>query len=68
MNTSIQTDTWISRIVIALVLILVASVAGILILMVMGHPLPELLVALGLVATGGLIRVLVSPLTPKFME
>jgi hypothetical protein len=68
MNTRLQTDAWISRTVIVLGLILVASVAGILILMITGHPLPEILVALGFVATGGLIRLLISPLTPRLME
>ena len=62
MNTRIQTDLWISRIVLVLCLILVVSVVGILILRIMGQPLPEILVALGFIATGGLIRLLVSPL------
>ena len=68
MNTRMQTDSWISHTVIVLGLILVASVAGIFILMTMGHPMPELLIALGFISTGGLIRVLASPLTPKLME
>ena len=68
MNTRLQTDTWVSRTVIVLGLILVGSVAGILILMITGQPLPEILVALGFVATGGLIRVLISPLTSKLRE
>lgn len=68
MNTRIQTDTWIARTVLVLGLILVASLAGILIMMTTGHPLPEILAALGFVATGGLIRVLISPLTSKLRE
>ena len=68
MNTHLRTDAWIARTVIVLGLILMASVAGILILMITGQPLPEILVALGFIATGGLIRVLLSPLTPKLME
>ena len=68
MKTCIQTDTWISRAVIVLGLILVASVAGIFILMMAGQPMPEILVALGSVATGGLIRLMISPLNRKLFE
>lgn len=68
MNTRMQADTWIFHTVLVLGLILVASVVGILILMITGHPLPEIIVALGFVATGGLIRLLISPLTPRLME
>jgi hypothetical protein len=65
MNTRMQTNAWISRAVIVLGLILVASVAGILILVITGHPMPEILVVLGSVATGGLIRLLISPLNQE---
>ena len=68
MNTSTKTDTWISRAVIVLGLILVASVAGILILMITGHPISEILIALGFVATSGLIRLLISPLNQARSE
>jgi hypothetical protein len=54
-----QTDTWISRTVIMLSLILMASVSRSLILMVTGQPVPEILAALACVATGGLIRLLI---------
>jgi hypothetical protein len=63
-----QTDMWISRAVIVLGLILVASVSGILILMIMGQPLPEILAALGFIAAGGLVRLLISPLNQKFLS
>lgn len=68
MNTRMQADTWIFHTVLVLGLILVASVVGILIQMITGRPLPEILVALGLVAAGGLIRLVISPLTPRLME
>ena len=59
MGTRMQTDTWISRTVIMLSLILVASVSRSLILMITGQPVPEILAALACVATGGLIRLLI---------
>ena len=68
MNTRMQTDTWISRIVIVLGLILIASLAGILILVITGQALPEILISLGVVATGGLIRLWISPLNRKLLE
>jgi hypothetical protein len=68
MNTRIQTDTWISRIVIVLGLILIASLVGILILVITGQALPQILIALGVVATGGLIRLWISPLNQKLLE
>jgi len=68
MNTRIQTDAWISRAVIVLGLILVASLSGILILMLIGQPLPEILAALGFIAAGGLVRLLISPLNQKYLS
>ena len=68
MNTRMQTDAWISRAVIVLSLILMASVVGILILVITGLPIPEILVALGSVAAGGLIRLWISPLNRKLLE
>ena len=67
MNIHLQTDTWIIRAVILLGLILVASVAGVLILRLVGQPVPEFLVALGSVAAGGLIRLLISPLNQELV-
>jgi hypothetical protein len=68
MNTRIQTDAWISRTVIVLAWILMASVAGFLVLLRMGQPMPEILLALGSVAAGGLIRLWISPLNQKLLE
>jgi hypothetical protein len=68
MNTGMKTDNWISRIVIVLGLTLIASLAGMLIRMITGHPMPEFLVALGAVATGGLIRLWISPLNQGLLE
>jgi hypothetical protein len=68
LNTCIQTDAWISRIVIVLGLILVGGVASILILMIVHQPMPEILVVMGSVATGGLIRLLISPLNQELSE
>ena len=68
MNTRIQTDIWISRIVLVLGLILAASVAGILILMITNQSSSEIFVALGFVAIGGLSRLLISPLNSGLLE
>lgn len=68
MDTRTQTGIWIYWMVIVLGIFMVASLMAIIILQVMGQPLSELLISLGFIATGGLIRVLISPLTPKLME
>lgn len=68
MRIHAQKDTWISRAVIVLGLILAASLAGILILVTTTHVLPEIFAALGFVAAGGLIRLLVSPLNQELFE
>jgi len=63
MNTRTQTDVWIYRIVIVLGLTVGVSVVSAITLALMGQPMPKLLIALGLVAVGGLARLLVpSPL------
>ena len=62
MNTHTQTDVWIYRTVVVLGLIAVVSAVGAIILTIMGQPLPEILIALGSVAVGGLARLLVPSL------
>jgi hypothetical protein len=62
MKTRMQTDVWIYRIVIVLGVIAVISIAGEIVLTLMGWPMPEILFALGAVAVAGLIRLLISPL------
>jgi hypothetical protein len=54
--------------VIVLFLILGVIVTGILILKVRDHSLPEIFVALGLIAVGGLNRLLISPLNSGLLE
>jgi hypothetical protein len=68
MNTLLQTNAWISRTVIALSLILVLNLVSSLFITVMGQPLPEILVAFGFIATGGLVRLLISPLNQKYLS
>jgi len=69
MNTRMQTDTWIYSIVVALIVIIVASVVGTVIMTIIGQPIPEPLIALGLVAAGGLSRLLIpSPLNIRLFE
>jgi hypothetical protein len=62
MNTCMRPDTWISRAVIVLRVILAVIVAGILILRLVDRPVPEILIALGFIVTGGLVRLSISPL------
>jgi phosphate/sulfate permease len=58
MNIRKQTDAWIHRVVLALVLMLAASAAGILARTLTNQPVPELLYVLGAVAGTGLARLL----------
>ena len=62
MNTRMQTDAWIYRTIIVLGSIYAVSVVGIITLAIMGQPMPEILIALGLVAGAGLVKLLASPL------
>ena len=67
MNTRTQTDVWIYRIVVAVLgLAVVATVIGAIILTLTGRPTPEVLVALGSAAVGGLSGLLApSPVSQK---
>ena len=69
MNTRMQTDAWIYRIVVVLGLTVIMSVIGSMTLASIGLPMPEPLIALGLVAAGGLARLLIpSPLNIRSFE
>lgn len=68
MNTRMQKQSWISRTLAVLGLIVVASVAGIVILMITGQPVPGLIVTLGAVAAGGLVKLWISPLNRELLE
>lgn len=62
MDIRMKSDHWISRAVTVLRVILVVIVAGILILGLTDRPVPEILIALGFIATSGLVRLSISPL------
>ena len=68
MNTRLQAHSWSYRTMIALGVILVGSLAGMIVSTFMHRPLPELLAGFGLVATGGLFRLWISPLNQRFFE
>jgi hypothetical protein len=51
-----QTDAWIYRTIIVLGYVVTGSVVGILIITILHQSLPEILLALGSVALGGLVR------------
>jgi hypothetical protein len=61
MKNRLQKDVWMYSIAVILGAILVACVAGILLVRRMGQPVPELLAALGVVAANGLFRLLILP-------
>ena len=68
MNTQLEANSWRNRTMIALGCILAGSIAGMLILTFMHRPLSELLAGVGLVATGGLFRLWISPLNQRLFE
>jgi hypothetical protein len=64
-----QTDAWIYSIVVALSVIIVASVIDTVIMTIIGQPIPEILIALVSVAASGLARLLIpSPLNIRLFE
>ena len=62
MNSHMNTDIWVYYLAIVLGFITAVSALGTLILTIMGQPVPELLLVLGLLAVAGLTRLLISPL------
>ena len=62
MNTRLQTDIWIHRILFVLGIVAIVSAVVSIALTIMGQPVLEIILALGLVAVGGLVRLLISPL------
>lgn len=63
MNTRIQSDTWMHRIMIVLGLIVIVSVIGaITMVAVLNQPISELLIVPGIVAAAGLVRMLMPSL------
>ncbi|MBI3243098.1 MAG: hypothetical protein HYZ49_12465 [Chloroflexi bacterium] len=67
MNTRLPQDVWVYRMVVAaLGLAVLASLIGAIMLAIEGRPTPELLVALGSAAVGGLAGLLApSPLNRR---
>ena len=62
MNSNMNTDIWIYYLAVVLGFITSVSALGTLILTIMGQPVSELLLVLGLLAVAGLVRLLISPL------
>jgi hypothetical protein len=65
MNTHMQTGIWIFRTIIVLGTTLTVSIVSLLILAIMEHPLPDLLVALGVVSGACLAKLLISPISQE---
>jgi len=68
MKTCVQTDYWIHFIFIVLGSILVLSLVGVVFLILIIHIVPEILVALGIVAGAGLAKLFISPLNQRLYE
>lgn len=68
MNTRLQTDAWMYRVVFVLGLIAAVSAVGILTLRITGQPLSEILIAVSVISAGGLSRLLISPLNSGLLE
>ena len=62
MKTRLQTDIWVHRILFVLGIVAIVSAVVSIALTIMGQPVLEIILALGLVAVGGLVRLLISPL------
>lgn len=62
MDNRLQTDIWVHRVVIVLSSIVVVSVIGAIALTITGWFILKILVAFGVVAIAGLVRLLISPL------
>jgi hypothetical protein len=63
MNNRMHPDTWMHRIMIALGLIVILSAVGAVIMVAVLHqPIPELLIASGIAAAVGLVRILLPTL------
>ena len=62
MNTQMKTNPWIYHLVIVLGLTVAASVVGSIMLLLLGRPIPNLLLVFGTVAGAELIKLLISPL------
>jgi hypothetical protein len=65
MKTRMQTDKWFYWTLIVLGLTAAASVAGTVVLGMIGRPVPEILIVLGFVAMTGLVRLLIFPLNSE---
>lgn len=65
MNTRMKTNAWISYSMVVLGVILAASAISTLVLTLMHQPVSEVIIALGLVAAVGLLRLLISPLNQE---
>ena len=62
MNSRLRTDVWIYRISVVLGVIVIVSGIATIVLIIVGLHLPDTLIALGAVALGGLVQLLISPL------
>ena len=62
MNTRLPTDVWIHRISVVLGGIVMVSGIATIVLTIVGLHLLEIFIALGAVALGGLVQLLISPL------
>lgn len=60
-----KTKNWISYSVVVLGVIVAASAIGTLVLTLLNQPMPKAILAIGLVALTGFVRLLISPLNQE---
>ena len=68
MHTRMTSDAWAFNCAIVLGFITVASTMGTLMLAILGQPLSEVIIGLGVLAAAGLARLLISPLNQRWPE
>lgn len=68
MHTQLKTDLWIYYLAIVLGSTVTASVVCSISLLLLGRTTPDILLALGIVAGAGFIKLLISPLNRRFFE
>ncbi|HSL45681.1 MAG TPA: hypothetical protein VK897_19760 [Anaerolineales bacterium] len=68
MNTRIKADAWIYYGMVILGFIALASAIVAIVLTWMSQPVPDVIILLGFLAAGSLVRLLISPLNYEMLE
>lgn len=68
MNTRIKADAWMCYSVVILGFIALASAIAAIVLTWMHQPVPGVIILMGFLAAGSLVRLLISPLNQRWFE